>query len=293
MIISASYRTDIPAFYGDWFQNRLDTGYCLVENPYGGKPYRVNLKREDVDGFVFWTKNVGPFLPRLAEAARRQYPFIVLYSLNGYPRSLERAVIEARRAVEHMRRLAGDYGPRVPVWRYDPIVFTSQTPPDFHRANFAWLAGLLEGVTDEVMISFASIYQKSRRNLDAAARQAGFTWQDPPDDEKRALAADLLEMARAHGMQLSVCAQREYLVPGAADARCVDAARLSDVAGWDITARAKGHRDGCGCFASRDIGAYDTCPHGCVYCYAVQHPARARQQYRHHNPESEFLVADA
>lgn len=290
MIISASYRTDIPAFYGDWFLNRLDAGYCLVENPYSGQPYRVSLKRGDVDGFVFWTKNAGPFLPKLAELARRGYPFIVLYSINGYPRALEHSVVESRRAVEHIKQLADTYSPRVPVWRYDPIVFSSQTTPDFHRANFERLARALEGLADEVAISFANIYQKSRRNMDAAGEQYGFTWDDPEDAAKLALVADLLDIARAHRMQLSVCAQREYLIPGAADARCVDAARLSDVAGYDVTAKAKGHRDGCGCYASRDIGAYNTCVHGCVYCYAVQNPAAARQHYRQHDANGEFLT---
>jgi hypothetical protein len=290
MIISASYRTDIPAFYGDWFRSRLDAGYCPVENPYSGQPYRVSLRREDVEGFVFWTKNAGPFLPHLAEVRRRGYPFLVLYSINGYPRALERAVVDARRAVEHMKYLAAEYGPRVPVWRYDPIVFSSVTTADFHRRNFERLARALEGVSDEVAISFANIYQKSRRNLNAAARAAGFRWFDPADEIKLALVKDLLDIARAHRMQLSVCAQRQYLIPGAADARCVDAVRLSDVAGEDITARSKGHRDGCGCFASRDIGAYDTCVHGCVYCYAVQHPAKSRQLYRQHEPAGEFLV---
>src|SRR5512145_694388 len=182
MIISASYRTDIPAFYGDWFNHRLDASYCLVENPYSGVPYRVSLKREDVDGFVFWTKNVGPFFPTLAELTRRGYPFLVLYSLNGYPRTLERAVVNAERAVEHLKRVAAEFGPRVPVWRYDPIVFSSETPADFHRRNFERLARLLEGISDEVAISFANIYQKSRRNLDVASRDFGFAWEDPADE---------------------------------------------------------------------------------------------------------------
>ncbi|NWG18148.1 MAG: DUF1848 domain-containing protein [Chloroflexi bacterium] len=290
MIISASYRTDIPAFYGDWFRSRLDAGYCLVENPYSGQPYRVSLRREDVEGFVFWTKNTGPFLPHLAELRRRGYPFLVLYSIKGYPRALERAVVDTHRAVEHMKHLATEYGPRVPVWRYDPIVFSSVTTADFHRRNFERLARALEGISDEVTTSFVNIYQKSRRNLDAAARADGFRWFDPADEVKLALVKDLLEIARACRMQLSICAQRQYLIPGAADAHCVDAVRLSDVAGQDIAARIKGHRDGCSCFASRDIGAYDSCVHGCVYCYAVQRPDAARQQYRRHDPSGEFLI---
>lgn len=289
MIVSASYRTDIPAFYGRWFLNRLAAGYCLVHSPYGGAPYRVSLRPEDVDGFVFWTKNLGPFWPALAELRRRGLPFIVQYSVTGYPRQLEGAVVAAARSVEHLRRLAGDCGPRVPVWRYDPIVTTTLTPADFHRRTFERLATALEGVVDEVVISFAQIYQKTRRNLDAAARRAGFGWADPPADAKRVLLADLAAMAAARGMRLSLCGQRQLLGEGVADARCVDAVRLSDVAGRDLTAGARGHRPACGCFASRDIGAYDTCPHGCIYCYAVQTPARARAGWRAHDPAGEFL----
>lgn len=289
MIVSASYRTDIPAFYGHWFRNRLAAGYCLVRNPYGGPSYRVSLRPEDVDGFVFWTKNLGPFWPALTELGRRGCPFVVQYSVTAYPRELEGAVVAAARSVEYLRRLAGDYGPRAGVWRYDPIVTTTLTPADFHRQTFDRLAAALEGAVDEVIISFAQIYRKTRRNLEAAARQAGFGWDDPPDAAKRALAADLAAMAAARGMRLSLCGQRELLGEGVADARCVDAARLSDVAGRALTAGAQGHRPACGCFASRDIGAYDTCPHGCVYCYAVQTPARARAGWRAHDPAGEFL----
>ncbi|MBI5666410.1 MAG: DUF1848 domain-containing protein [Chloroflexi bacterium] len=290
MIISASYRTDIPAFYGDWFMNRLDAGYCLVENPYNGQLYRVSLRREDVSAFTFWTKNLGPFMNMLAEVHRRGYPFLVGYTITGYPRELESSVVETRRAVEHMKWLAADYGPRVPVWRYDPVLFTSLTTFDFHRENFERLCAALEGVTDEVVISFTQIYQKTRRNTDWAARRFGFTWENPPDEIKAALAAELAQMAAARGVQLTICGQPEFAVPGTQEARCIDAGRLSDIAGYSITAGSKSHRAVCGCHASRDIGAYDTCPHGCVYCYAVQRPAKAKQHYRQHNPFGEFLV---
>ncbi|MBI3910158.1 MAG: DUF1848 domain-containing protein [Armatimonadetes bacterium] len=289
MIISASYRTDIPAFYGAWFLHRLRAGYCLVVNPYSGQPYRVSLARSDVDGFVFWTKNLGPFLPTLEEVRERGYPFAVQYSITGYPRALEYSVVDAGRSMEHVRRLAGEYGPRVAVWRYDPLLFSSLTPLDYHRRNFAELARRLAGATDEVVVSFAQIYQKTRRNLNRAAHRFGFTWWDPPDEVKRNLAAELAQIAAAHGMQLSLCSQRQFLAPGIEDARCVDAHRLSDVAGRRIAAPHRGHRPECGCYASRDIGDYDTCPHGCVYCYAVLHRQRARERYRRHDPQGEFL----
>jgi hypothetical protein len=290
VIVSASYRTDIPAFYSAWFLRRLEAGYCLVRNPYGGADYRVSLARDDCDGFVFWTRNAAPFLPALAEVRRRGFPFLVQYTVTGYPREIEWAVADDRRAVELIRRLHGEYGPRAVVWRYDPVLETTLTPAGFHQRNFERLAAALEGCTEECVISFAQIYRKTRTNLDAAARLFHFSWLDPDEEAKRQLAAQLAGIAAAHGMRLSVCSQRSLLQPGIEDAACIDAERLSAIAGYRISARRKGNRPDCGCWASRDIGAYDTCPHGCVYCYAVRNRALARRLHRTHDPASEYLL---
>jgi hypothetical protein len=290
VIISASYKTDIPTFYGTWFMNRLRAGYCKVVNPWNrNQVIRVSLERHDVDGIVFWTKNIGPFLPHLQEVSERGFPFMVQYTINGYHRTLEQAVVDSRRSVEHVRWLAREYGPRVCVWRYDTIVISSLTPVDFHLQNFERLCKELEGATDEVVISFVHLYKKTLRNMEKAAKALGFEWEDPPVDVKRRLAAQLVEIAHAHGMQLSICAQRDYLVPGAADAHCIDATRLEDIGCRPIRADLRGGRKECGCFASRDIGEYDTCPHGCVYCYAVLSRELAQRRYSEHDPSSEFL----
>jgi hypothetical protein len=123
MIISASYRTDIPAFYGDWFMRRLRTGTCRVINPWGGQRSTVPLDAESVSGFVFWSRNVGPFLGHLAEVRRLGYPFIVHTTITGYRRALEEAVRPAAAMVELAHRAGADFGPSALVWRYDPIVF--------------------------------------------------------------------------------------------------------------------------------------------------------------------------
>src|SRR5579863_4850689 len=174
MIISASYKTDIPTFYGEWFMNRLRAGYCKMVNPYGRQIYTISLLREDVDGFVFWTKNIGPFLKHLPEVREKGYPFIVQHTINGYPRELEFRVINYAHTVEHIKRLASDYGSDVVVWRYDPIVFSSLTPIDWHRRNFEKLAQSLRDTTDEVVVSFAQIYRKTKRNMDWAAQKFNF-----------------------------------------------------------------------------------------------------------------------
>ncbi len=290
MIISASYRTDIPAFYGPWFRNRLAAGYARVVNPYGGPPGRVDLTPEAVDGFVFWTKNLGPFLETLGEVSGQGFAFVVHYSVTGYPRALERSVIAPDAAVAHMRLVRERWGPRAVVWRYDPITVTTVTPPAWHRESFARLAKALRGVCDEVVVSFMEPYRKTTRNLDMAARGAAFEWRIPEAEEKRALLTDLAAIAAGQGMSLTLCTQPALDgVSGVTPARCVDAARLSDAAGRFIKARQKGNRPGCLCAESRDIGAYDTCPHGCVYCYAVSNRADASNRFHAHDPEGEWL----
>jgi hypothetical protein len=290
MIISASYKTDIPAFYGDWLMARLDAGYCRVVNPYGRQVHRVDLRPEAVDGFVFWTRNLGPFMAPLAEIGRRGFPFVVQYTLTGYPRALETATVAADRAVGQIRAVAADYGTRAAVWRYDPILVSAVTPLDWHRAHFSRLADALAGAVDEVVVSFAQIYRKTGRNLAAAARRHGFDWRDPTPAEKRALLADLAGIAAARGMRLTLCTQPEFVTDTTGAARCVDAERLSDVAGRPIAARRKGNRPGCLCAESRDIGDYDSCTHGCVYCYAVSSRALARRRRRMHDPAGAMLI---
>lgn len=291
MIVSASFRTDVPAWYGRWFMKRLDAGIARVANPYGGAEYAVSLRPGDVDGFVFWTRNAAPFAEALAEIRRRGFAFVVQHTVTGYPRAVEPAAPEADRAVERIRALADAYGPRAVVWRYDPILDSTLTPPVWHEDNFAHLAASLAGAVDEVVVSFAQPYRKTARNLDAAAKRHGFAWRDPPADEERALLARLAAIAADHAMRLTVCSQPELIVPGAQGASCVDAARLSDVAGRPITAKRKGNRPGCLCDESRDIGAYDSCAMGCAYCYAVTSPQAAQRRLAAHDPAAESLSA--
>jgi hypothetical protein len=211
LIVSASYRTDIPAFYADWFLRRLEAGSCRVVNPYGGPAYEVRLGPEAADGFVFWTRNIVPFRAALAELAGHGRPFAVHYTITGYPRPLEVSVSDPERSIAAVRDLAETYGPRAVVWRYDPLLATSLTPPAWHRETFARLAGRLAGAVDEVVLSFAQIYAKTRANMDRAAARHGFTWRDPPDEEKRALLAELAGLAAGLGLKATLCTQPELL----------------------------------------------------------------------------------
>lgn len=291
MIVSASYRTDIPAFYTPWFLNRLDAGYARVVNPYSGQVSTVPLTGDAVSGFVFWTRNLEPFFGALDVVSGMKLPFVVHYTITGYPRMLDAATILPARAIAHIHAVAADFGPAVAVWRYDPIVFSSLTPPAWHRENFRRLCGAMKGTVDEVVVSCAQIYRKTARNMTAAARSGNFEWWDPPDAEKRALLADFADIADGYGLRLTLCDQPQLRIEGIGEARCIDAERLSRVAERSIAAPRRPHRKTCGCWASRDIGAYGSCPHGCAYCYAVNSRDAAKRRFRDHDPASAFLSA--
>ncbi len=286
MIISASYRTAIPAYFGAWFTAGLKRRYVMVKNPYSGNDFRVSLAAEDVDGFVFWTRNVAPFLEQLDLLHATGRPFTIQYTVTGYPAALEIATPHWGRAVELIRVCANRYGRRSVVWRYDPIVMSDATDMMFHRRNFARIAGSLYSYVDEVVVSFMEPYLKTRRNMDIVAEAHGFSWRIPDHDEKSSLLADLTMFANYYKMKLTACTPPDLTVPGA---KCIDIDRLSEVAGRELVAKQKGNRPGCFCAESRDIGAYDTCAQGCAYCYAVSNRSRAMIRLQNVKPDNESL----
>jgi hypothetical protein len=269
--------------------NRLQAGFCKTINPYNRRVSRVSLLPEDVDGVVFWTKNVGPFFRHLPTIQQLGYPFVLQHTINSYPRELEQAVVDAPRAVEYLQKIANVFGPRVNVWRYDTIINSSITPRSFHVETFARLAEALGGATDEVVISFAQIYNKTHRNMDIAAAEHGFSWSDPPNEWKQDLASELSQLAAPHNIRLTICSQPKFIMPGCGEAHCVDAGRMADISGRPLKSRLKGNRPECACFEARDIGEYDTCPHGCVYCYAVRNQDLAKVRFKKHDPLGETL----
>lgn len=294
-IISASYKTDIPGLCGDWFRARRLAESFEVRNAWNGKAFPVSLRNEDCSRFIFWTLNVKPFYPELERTART-HPFVVQYTITVYPRSLERSVVAVDAGIADIREISGLYGGKSVVWRYNPAVIMGATPATWHIENFTRIASTLVGSVDEVVVSFAQIYRKTRRNLDRAAQETGNAWTDPKDGAKRDLPARLNEIARQSGLALSLCAQ-PALEGGLTAARCIDATRLDNVAHFmghaavteRTPARTKAARPGCLCAQSRDIGGYETYPHRCVYCYAVGNLDKAKQAHKAHERNAVML----
>jgi len=294
-IISASRRTDIPAFYAAWFINRVRAGYCTVPNPFNPNQVSwVSLKPEDVDVIVFWTRNPVPLMPYLHELDERGLRYYFQYTLMNNPRSLDAKAPLLHASLETFKRLAEQIGPERVIWRYDPIVFTPQTDAYFHLTTFATIAKALRGSTTRAVISIMDPYPKAQGRLNYLARQGMPVWlPDSNAPEFMLLMSGLAEIAAQNDLDLVSCAEdldlsRYGIRPG----KCIDDDYIQKVFGIEVTHQKDPYqRRACGCVESKDIGVYNTCLFGCQYCYATQSFAQAVRNYKEkHHPESPSMI---
>ncbi len=291
-IISVSRRTDVPAFYGPWFMRRIQEGCAGVVAPYGGKRYLVSLAPQDVDCFVFWSKDFTPFVPHLDTLDHLGYRFYFNYTLTALPALFETNVDKAA-ALKTLQYLGERYSPQHINWRFDPIILSNVTGADFYLDHFERLAAQLAGRVERCYFSFVTEYEKVKRNLFPLLTDQGIRLLQPHQEEKIALADRLAAIADRYGIRMYSCCGDYLLSPWIHKAHCVDGAiieRLFFPQGFEY--KEKSTRKECGCTESVDIGTYDTCPHGCLYCYANANKAVAGAAFRRHDAESAFLGFD-
>jgi len=293
-IISASRRTDIPAFYSEWFMNRIRAGYVRWQNPFSGVPYQVSLRPEDVSAIVFWSKNYLPLLPYLDELDRLGYRMVFHFTITGLPRPFEPNVPELPDLLESARHLADRCGPEAVLWRYDPVLVSSLTSVQYHLSRFKEIAGGMEGLTRRCHFSFPIFYDKVLRNMGKLSGETGIACYDLPKDDCIELSLQMADIGANHGIEMYSCCG-DYLVAGKIKkAHCVDAELLGRLFPDRIGSIPKRPtRKQCGCFESTDIGAYNTCPHACVYCYANANKGVALWVRTHHDPASDMLAGGA
>jgi len=293
VIISASRRTDIPAYYGEWFLSRLKTGWCRVPNPFNRKQVaEISLASSDVDAFVFWTRDPRPFTRCFENLDRRGDPYVVLFTLTGYGPPLEPHAPPTEAALVAFRELAQRIGSDRVIWRYDPIVVGPGLTIDDHRRRFAALARHLESSTRMVKTSFLDLYRKTQRRLAAIPNGEAFISDPALHPRAEELVHSLVEIAANHGMGLEICAEtHDFSHLGAPSGRCVDGALLNRLFGISVPRGADpGQRTACRCTPSRDIGVPGTCAAGCVYCYATaSHPAALRR-LKAHDPTAPAMI---
>ncbi len=294
MIISASRRTDIPAFYSDWMTNRIEAGYCTVFNPFNRDQITyVSLKPEDVDVIVFWTKNSKPFRSKIKKLDERGLRYYFQYTLTQYSKELETRVPNFEPLKAEFLALAEQVGPERIIWRYDPIIISKEYSFERHIDLFGSIAREMKGVTHRVVISLVDYYQKTLRNMSATS-QAGSVYDQHPE-EKESFAKfmkTLVKLSQENGLEIQSCAEaielKEY---GIEHGKCVDDAYILRVFGLDVIHKKDpGQRKECGCVKSIDIGVYDTCLHGCQFCYATKNHNTAKLHFDEHDPKSPSLI---
>ena len=292
MIISASRRTDIPAFYAQWMSNRIRAGFCTVPNPFNRRQIsRVSLRPEDVDVIVFWTRNPRPLMAHLGELDSRNLRYYFQFTILGYPRELDPKSPPISAAVQAFQSLSDRLGPNRVIWRYDPLIFTPLTPADFHRQNFGRLAEMLRGYTRRSVISVVDRYPKVEHRLKLLenTRAAVETWEL---QRMESLLRELVSLATGNGMEMVSCAEEIDLTPfGIRPGKCIDDQVIAGTFGIQVNSKKDpAQRPACGCLVSRDIGMYNSCLFGCQYCYATQSFERARVNFHQHDTTSPSLV---
>lgn len=272
--------------------NRIRAGYCRVPNPINPTQVsEISLKPEDVDVIVFWTRNAAPLLPHLDELDARGFRYYFLYTALDNPPCLDPGMGPLDARIATIQTLAERLGPERIVWRYDPIVLSTKTPPQFHIETFGRIAEELRGCTKRSVISFVDLYRKLKKRL-ARLKADGCAIREPEEEDLRELLPSLVKLAAANGMTIQSCAEQLDLTPfGVEPGKCIDGALIERLFGISVTSQKDAaQRSACGCVASRDIGCYDTCLHGCLYCYATSNPEQAAKNHRAHDPESPQLV---
>ena len=287
MILSVSRRTDVPACYMPWFMNRLRAGEVLVRNPMNPRQVRrIRISPDVVDCIVFWTKVPGAVLPVLPEIACMGYSCMFQVTVNPYGSPVEPALPPLQERIAAVQALAEAAGKHRVIWRYDPIVMSEAYTVGWHAERFAAMVGQLAGSVRKGVISFLDEYAKIRVRL----RQHGL--RTCREEEMNALAAAFAPVAARHHLPLQTCAEKVDLSAyGIGHGACLDARDIAEAIGRPLQLRRNSNqRPECGCVQSIDVGAYNTCHNGCVYCYANHSPESVARRAAAHRVDSPMLT---
>ena len=277
MIISASRRTDIPALFSDWFVNRLNAGYVKIINPWNRDQIRtLSIDKDSTAGIVFWTKDPRNMLDKLKLIDGYMIPYYFQFTLTPYDRRIEKNQRDKKDIARTLIKLCGMIGPDRVKWRYDPILFNGEIDTGYHRKWFEYYCDMFAGYQKSCTISFVDDY----RGLDKAGiYEAG-------EESIKETAKYFANTAARYSILLDACSEKIDLEPyGISRSKCVDAARFG-IRGM----KDKHQREYCRCDKSVDIGMYQTCTMGCIYCYANKNHKKAAENYMRHDPNGEYII---
>ncbi len=287
MIISASRRTDIPAFYCDWFFNRLKEQYVLVRNPMNPHQIsKISLSPDVVDCIVFWTKNPKPMIKRLDEL--KDYNYYFQFSLNPYSDDIECSVPSKNSdVIKTFQELSSKIGANRIVWRYDPILINEKYNFEYHKKYFEKLAKILCGTFDHCTISFVDYYRKNASNFKEN------NINELSDEMIFKITESMSNVASRNNFKISTCAEKIDLSSfGISHSKCIDDKMIEKIIDCKLDIKKdKNQRAECGCVESIDIGKYNTCKHGCKYCYANYSEKTVAENTSHYDKSSPLLCS--
>lgn len=263
MIISASRRTDIPAFHSEKFFKDLESGTTTCIKPYSKETKVISLRKDDVDCFVFWSKNPIPMFYDLHKL--NGYTYYFQFTLNSYGTDIEPNVPhKGRIMVPAMIELCNRVGKNRIVWRYDPILITSKYTVDYHIKYFEELVKKLKGCFHHCVISFVDMYGKNQANFEKLGMRP------PTDAEIEQIAAAFSTIAEKYSFNICTCSEKVDLDKyHMSHGKCIDTDLIEEISGQKLDLKKdKNQRPNCGCAPSIDIGVYNSCTHNCAYCYA-------------------------
>lgn len=288
MIISASRRTDIPSYYSEWFFNRIKEGYICVRNPMNIHQIgKISLSPDVIDGIVFWTKNPIPMLARLGEIS--QYNYYFQFTINSYGTDLETNVPSKNDVIiPTFQKLSKQIGKEKVVWRYDPILFNEKYTLKYHLTYFQMMADKLANYTEKCTVSFIDLYKNIQKKMESLKIVV------PSLEQQEELMAGFSEIAKEHGIYIDTCAEKkDFDKFGIKHAHCIDRERLERIGNYKLDIdKDKNQRDECGCVSSIDVGSYNTCKNGCLYCYANFGEKTVASNHLKHNPVSSLLYGE-
>lgn len=285
MILNTGSRTDIPAFFSDWLMNRVRAGFVMARNPFNARQVtRYRLDPRIVDVMTFCTKNPRPMLKHLtALAAFRTFWFV---TITPYGREIEPGVPDKMRVMADFAALSKIVGRKAVHWRYDPIFISEKYTVAYHLRAFAQMAHLLAPYTDVCIISFIDLYRKTRRQFPEV--------REVTPEERIILGRKMAAITRENGMLLRTCSEGTQLMNDGVDTGgCMTRHILEKACGIHLQVpggKAAATRTGCDCLLGADIGAYNTCGHGCRYCYANSDARTVARNRACHDPGSPLLV---
>jgi DNA repair photolyase len=232
--------------------------------------------------------------------------------------------------METFKELSELIGREKVIWRFDPLIITSEITPRDLLKKIGNVGNQLKGFTEKLVFSFVDVkaYRKVQSNL---VKETFFYSKETVENAElnakqiEEIAEGLVKIkgrwqSEGWDIALATCAESIDLEKyGIEHNRCIDGELMQRIFAQDkdlmyylsygklpehsslfaeeisnpprqVNLKDKGQRKICGCMISKDIGMYNTCRHYCVYCYANTSRLAVERNVGVHNNDRESII---